>query len=634
MKFLVNKRLLVGLAIALCTAIACCIAFQLNLFSGLQLYTGDTLFRVPSIDQRSQSGNKIALVAIDEKSLEQLGRFSLWPRSYYADLTNNLVKANARLIVFDVLFPEPTPDDDEMAVSIKAANNVVLSTAHLSQEGNSAVTDKQGSSSTFLRPVPLLAENAIALGHVNLAPDSDGTVRRLTTVISDGEAPEPALALAAVAKYLRRPTVIEQPAQNGVLPLAGRSIPIDDYNEMIINYSTGLQETQAAAFPVLSFVDVLSGKIDTSLVEDKIVFIGAIASGLGDIFWTPLGKMMNGVEIHAIATQTILANDFITPAPSIITIVFILVLALLCGLIVLLLRPLYAALLALSVCLIYFLFVTAYFDRGIMFNMFYPPAAILVTFLSVNIYSATWERTRRKEITKTFGRYVSTSVADKIVSALDRGDIKLGGELQEITVAFADVRGFTAIANTMKTEDIVSALNRYLSVVIEVVNKYHGVVNKFGGDSIMSIWNAPTVCPGHPLLAIKAAIETHKAIRELQQKEPSLPKMDFGIGINTGPAVAGNLGSPDRLEYSVIGSTVNLASRLTSATPGGKLWISDSTFKLVQSYVEVMPLGEITIAGKQEKFRAYEVVSVHPDAISGKAKSEIGVATNIIEGYA
>ena len=110
--------------------------------------------------------------------------------------------------------------------------------------------------------------------------------------------------------------------------------------------------------------------------------------------------------------------------------------------------------------------------------------------------------------------------------------------------------------------------------------------------------------------------------------------MDFGIGINTGPAVAGNLGSPDRLEYSVIGSTVNLASRLTSATPGGKLWISNNIFELVQNCVEVMPLGEIKIVGKEERFRAYEVVSVSPDPISGKTRAEIGVARNTIKDYA
>lgn len=614
MKMFKNRRSFVGLTVAFCTGILFCAAFQLNLFNNLQLYAGDILFKTAGIAQH-HSENKIVLVAIDEKSLDQLGRFALWPRSYHADLINILNKNNARLIVFDILFSEPDPDDEKLTASMRAAGNVILPSVCLPSEINPALSDKAILSDSILRPVRQLEDSAIARGHINLIPDTDGTARRLAMVIPDSKTYEPALALATSAKYLRRPTVIEQPAQNGALPFVGRTIPIDNNNEMIINYSGNDIETPTATIPRVSFVDVLKDKVNTELIEDKIVFIGATASGLGDRFWTPLGRMMNGVEIHAIATETILSNNFVREAPPSITIAFILAFAFVCGLIILHVRHLYATVLALSLCLLYFLFVAVCFNRGILLNMFYPPLAIISTMLTINLYSANFDRIRRNEVTKIFGQYVSASVADKILVSLEQGKLKMGGEGQEITVAFADVRGFTGIANAMKPEELVSTLNKYLSVVIHAVMKHHGVINKFGGDSIMAIWNVPTACPDHPILAIKAALEAHGAIRELQQQEPLLPKLDFGIGINTGRAVAGNLGCPERLEYSVIGSTVNLASRITSATPGGKVWISNNTFKLIQGKVAVTPLDDIVIAGKKGRLQAYEVVSIYPDPV-------------------
>jgi class 3 adenylate cyclase len=136
------------------------------------------------------------------------------------------------------------------------------------------------------------------------------------------------------------------------------------------------------------------------------------------------------------------------------------------------------------------------------------------------------------------------------------------------------------------------------------------MVNKFGGDSIMAIWNVPINCPDHALLAIKAAVDAQQALRELQEKVRNLPKMEFGIGINTGNVVAGNMGSVDRLEYSVIGDAVNIAARLAGAAPGGGVWIGNETFNLVNGSVDAMPLAPLSLKGKQAKFQAYEVTGI------------------------
>jgi len=194
-------------------------------------------------------------------------------------------------------------------------------------------------------------------------------------------------------------------------------------------------------------------------------------------------------------------------------------------------------------------------------------------------------------------------------------ELRLGGEQREVTVAFADIRGFTTLAECMQAEELVTVLNTYLSTVIKTFLKRGGMINKFGGDSIMAVWNAPTDCEEHALLATVSAIEAQRAVRELQGKELTLPKIDFGIGVNTGRVIAGNIGCEDRLEYSVIGDAVNIAARLTSATLGGKVWIAAGTFEPVQGYISTRPLEPLAVKGKPQPIRAYEVVNLHTELL-------------------
>jgi len=612
-----------GLLGAAFVGVACCIAFQSNLLYSMQLRGTDFLFRTPYIDQSAHPEDEIVIVAIDDESLDQLGHFSLWPRSYHADLIDLLAEANARVVVFDVLFSEPAPGDEQLAASIRAAGNVVLPLGGTSIDEKSTGRADTIEYEAFLRPLKTLEEGAASLGHANVLPDVDGVVRRLPAVIRSGEQSQLALALVATAQYCQHPPLIESSVENKLLPFGGQLIPVDDINCMLINYASSSRElSTGGSFQTVSYADVLGGSINPAVFQDSLVIVGATASGLGDTYWTPALRMMNGVQIHANAMRTILAGDFLKPAPSTITIASILILALLCGLIVLRFRLLWAAVSTLSLCVLYFLIVSAWFDGGIVLNMVYPLLAILGTFTGINVFNVASERSRRNEITKTFGRYVSESVAGRILAALEQGELKLGGKEQEVTIAFADVRGFTGIAENMRPEELVRVLNMYLSAVIQAVLKHQGVINKFGGDCVMAIWNAPTVCEGHPLLAIKAAMEAQRAVRDLQDREPSLPKIDFGIGINTGKAVAGNMGSKDRVEYSVIGSAVNLAARLTSATQGGKVWISGNTLKLVKDYITARSLDEIEVKGTQEKVKAYEVVDVNPESIVGQRAIE------------
>jgi len=610
-----RKRFLGGILIAAAIGAVFCLSSFFNLFYGLQLQSGDLFFKAAKLSPRASPDEHIVIVAIDDKSLSQLGLFESWPRSYHSQLIDTLAEAQSRVIVFDVLFSEPSPYDEQLTQSITSAGNVVLPFVRTFTVSRSSVTGETITFGNDIRPLTAFEESALTVGHANMLPDEDGVVRRLPVIIPGNEYAEPSLSLAAVAKYLRRPEVIESESSNDLLPFAGRSISLDSTSSMPINY---LDETSAGLnFPTVSYADVLNGNIVPDVFQDKIVVIGATATGMGDTFWTPMGQIMSGVEIHASAMHTILNGSFLRPSPWQINIISLLIIAVLTGLVVLRLRVAWAILSTASLCIAYFLTAFYSFDNGIVMDMLYPPVTIAGIFVGLNVYNATCARSEKSEITRTFGRYVSPSVVDRILLASEEDELKLGGEEHEVTVAFADVRGFTGISEKIPSTELVRALNVYLTTVIEAVLNYGGMINKFGGDSVMAVWNTPLECQGHALLAVKAAISVQSAIRKLQDSDKSLPKMEFGIGINTGMVLAGNMGSTDRLEYSVIGDAVNCAARITSATPSGKVWIGADTLLKVKQQVVVMPLKPLKVKGKREPIPAYEVSDIpnwHPDA--------------------
>ncbi|MBI4304615.1 MAG: adenylate/guanylate cyclase domain-containing protein [Chloroflexi bacterium] len=606
-----SKRFLAGIAVASAIGIAFSVASTFNLFQSLQRNSSDLLFKAAAASREAEPEETIVIVAIDDRSLDELGHLSQWPRSHYSQVLDKISESEARVVVFDVLFSESAPGDEELAHSIRNAGNVVLPAIQTTQNYGSVTARGVPESNGLIRPVGTLLAEASATGLANVAPDDDGIVRRLLAVSNDGDSPVPALALVAAAKYLRRPAAIEAPVENNRLLLAGRQIPLSNDNKMIINYIDGSKGDGVVNFRTLSFVDVIGGNVGPELFKDKIVFIGATASGLGDIFWTPAGWSMNGVEVHASAVQTILKGNFLKQVIPAVTILSILLLTLVCGLAVLRLGTVWSLTSTIVLCAFYFLIAFFLFDAGIMLDMFYPPLAMAATFAGVNLYNVNYERSEKKEITRTFGRYVSPVVADRVLESMARGDLKLGGNQQEVTVLFADVRGFTAISEAVAAERLVKALNTYFSAIIKAILEHGGMVNKFGGDSIMAVWNVPIECKAHAISAIMAAVNAQSAIKKLHIGDENLPEMQFGIGINTGKAIAGNIGTEARLEYSVIGDAVNVANRLAGSAPGGAVWIGAETFEQARNHITVKSLEPLTVKGKREPLEAYEVLGIH-----------------------
>lgn len=211
------------------------------------------------------------------------------------------------------------------------------------------------------------------------------------------------------------------------------------------------------------------------------------------------------------------------------------------------------------------------------------------------------------------------SMATPVTSGkVKKREIRFEGERREVTVAFADIRGFTTLAECIQPEELITVLNAYLSAVVEVFARYKGVINKFGGDSVMAVWNAPADCREHPLLATVAAIEAQRAVKELHKRGFTLPRISLGIGINTGQVIAGDIGCADCLEYSVIGDAVNIASRLTEVVPAGKVWVTLNTFEKVEDYFSARSLSPLAVKGKRHLIKAYEILDITHELIDSQ----------------
>jgi class 3 adenylate cyclase len=260
------------------------------------------------------------------------------------------------------------------------------------------------------------------------------------------------------------------------------------------------------------------------------------------------------------------------------------------------------------------------FDRGYTLDLLYPLLLLPAIYVSSILYTVIIEQSDKRFVKELFGRYVSPQIAREIVSRADAGELRLGGEQREVSVLFADIRDFTRISEQLSPEATVEMLNTYLSVVANAVIQHDGIVNKFGGDSIMAVWNAPQSQPEHALLAVKAAWEAQKKVVELQQSDRWLLPVQFGIGINTGIALAGNVGSVGRTEYTVIGDSVNAASRTCSSTPGGEVWIGAETYDQTKDYIETQKLEPQSLKGKAAPVTVYRLTAWRPMTPQNKSR--------------
>jgi class 3 adenylate cyclase len=247
------------------------------------------------------------------------------------------------------------------------------------------------------------------------------------------------------------------------------------------------------------------------------------------------------------------------------------------------------------------------FDRGYILDMLYPLLMPPFLYVSSVLAVIVIEQSDKQFVKELFGRYVSQEVAAEIINSADLGALQLGGEERDATVFFADIRHFTTLSEQMSPEAIVDMLNRYLGVIIDAILKNKGMINKFAGDNVMAVWNAPQLQNRHAEMAVKAAWEAQQELVRVQESDDSLPKVQFGIGVNTGTVLAGNVGSVGRAEYTVIGDSVNLAARICGTAPGGQVWIGPETYQQAIDSIDVEVLEPQSFKGKTERVAVYHV---------------------------
>ncbi len=574
------------------------IAVFVQPFSSIVLWASDQLF-LPSTPNPN-----IVIVEIDDTTLQDL-KWSEWPRSLHARAIDNLTEGGPHAIAFDVLFAGESSDDAELAEAVSRAGNVVLPVAGdrptgVSDEGIIVYSE-------FIHPVAVVEVEAAGIGHANVAADGDGVVRRIPLVVgnTDGDL-YPALALVMLQTgFFGGPDLDFFDPGTGRLQFAQQDIPVDDRMQMRVHYVA----RPGQAFHRLSYGDVVNGDFERSDVTDKFVIVGMTATGQPDSWVTPISQeKMYGVEIYANAMDTILYQRYLREAGLPVTGLIVFGMA---GLSAFLLPAVRLRWVGLIVALLfagYLLAAFLVFDSGLVLNIPYPLIALLLVAVTAIVARVVAERADRLQIRELFGRYVSPQVAGEILSMANTDQLKLGGVRRDTTVLFADIRGFTTLSEQKEPEAIVGMLNTYLTMLIESILAHDGMINKFAGDSIMAVWNAPQDQSDHALLAVEAALEGQSRIRSAQGGDGS--PVQFGIGINTGPAVAGNVGSEGRSEYTIIGDTVNLASRICAGTSGGEVWIGKHTYELVRNRVEAEPLEPQQFKGKSEPVQIYRVRTV------------------------
>ena len=542
-------------------------------------------------------GEEIIIVAINDASVAQLGPWP-WPHSTHAQLIEAL--AESRVIGLDILFETAEPDDALVEASAEAGNVVYPILAVMPEHAGPGLIPAQ----VLVEPAPALQTSAAGLGIVNVLPDGDSVVRRVPLAVQKDDRQVEALSLQILRRYLGLSS--EPPGElDADMFVAGPlAIPIDRWGRMTIRFVG-----EPGAFPTVSYADVLSGTVRPAVFRDRIVLVGQMGlTGGGDHHVVPTshsGRSMAGVEVQANIIHTILKHRYLREQSLTSDVVLILGLALLSGLFLPRIQPLWGLLCSLSLGIAYWLSIFVAFDRGLVLDPLYPTISLALSHIAVVAGRIVIEQRRRHRVTDLFGRYVSPDIVREILSRSETAPLELGGEQREITILFADIRGFTTFSEHLSPRRVVEVLNQHLARMTEIIFEHGGMVDKFTGDGLMALFNTPLLQADHAARAVRAAL----AMQANAQQVNDGAALQYGIGINTGEAVVGNVGSQRRLEYTAIGDAVNLAARLETLAAPGQILISRATYEQVRGEIQAREIGPSLVKGRQEPVTIYEVRS-------------------------
>ena len=640
-----------------------------NPLQTLEMQTYD--WRLSTTADPTSARKDIVLIEIDEYSLRNLqpyaGRWP-WPRLIHATLLDYLQRANPKVIVYDVNFAEPdkqllfesptgakmsgADSDKELIKSVKKAGNVVMladATYEVDAAAHAALKDEtpQIPDSGYKLDVPGITERQVVyppfgellnaasgFGHNLFIVDPDGPLRHMTPFVRTNHRALPSLGVAGALRVAGiKPDEVRLDGDvlrfgDRVMPLTERSVRsqegVTTYKWDLLNFRGPalLEDLVTRPYASYHFWDlwfseqqllggVKTPQVDPSVFKDKIVFVGASGAGLYDTFETPVGGgKMPGIQVHAAIADDILSNRFITPSSSAVRIAFVVAAAILVGVAATLL-PAWWATGATIVFIALLSFVALrLFAGGHWLNLSQPALASTASLFGGVAYQYFVEGREKRKMKKLFGQYVSKDVYEHLVSNPELA--RLGGTRREMTVLFSDIRGFTTVSERGQPEDIVRTLNEYFTRMVDLVFKHQGTLDKFVGDMVMALFGAPLEDPDHADHAVETALDMIVELRKLNDlwRAQGRPELDIGIGVNTGPMIAGNIGSEAIMSYTVIGDAVNLGSRLESANKqyGTRIIISEGTREHLKNKYVFRPLGDIVVKGKTKPVAIFELL--------------------------
>lgn len=601
-----------------------------------------------SLEPRVSPPQPVAIVDIDDASLKELGQWP-WPRTRVAEMVSKIMQAGAVAVAFDIVFAEPDrlspalaadsfagldeetraklkslPSNDMVLAMTMARSRVVVGqTGTNERTGDPSVKPVQTQIATLggdpnpwlitypglLHNVPEIEANAKGRGLFTIQPERDGLVRRVPLVMKAEGLIHPALSVELLRLATGSDAILIKTNDAGIssVVVAGVEVPTDRFGRLWVRFA----EHDPAKF--VSARDVLNDPKAASRLAGKLVLVGTSAIGLFDLKSTPVAAAMPGVEIHAQVIETILTKSYLTRFNYSSGIEILLAIAV--GLLIIVLVPLLgaakvlvvgAAVSALLIGVSWYYFA----NQGILIGVAYPLLSSFAVFTLLAFANYFREESERRQVRGAFGQYLSPDLVEQLAS--DPGKLVLGGETKTMSILFSDVRGFTSISESFKSDPqgLTRLMNRFLTPLSNAIMEQRGTIDKYMGDAVMAFWNAPIDDDAHAEHACEAALsmlerlEQVNAEREKEAVEagkPFLP-LSVGVGVNTGECVVGNMGSEVRFDYSVLGDAVNLASRLEGQTKtyGVLTIIGSETAKRVGDAFALLELDIIRVKGKTE----------------------------------
>jgi adenylate cyclase len=608
------------------------------------------------LDPRVKTARPVTIVDIDEASLAKYGQWP-WPRTRVAELITALTKMGAIVVAFDVMFAEPdrlnpavAADsiknlDEETRTRLRAlpSNDQVLADALggarviLGETGLPSVAPQSeqvlpttgmatlgGDPQPFLfefagmlRNIPILEQAAAGRGVLTIRPERDGIVRRVPMIVVAQQATMPSLSFEILRVVSGSETILVKSDRAGIKSVAvkGFEVPTDANGQLWVHFARRDRSIYVSA------ADVLDGLVSPQAIGRKLVLIGTSAAGLLDIKTTPIDRAMAGVEIHAQVLESMLTRSVLSQPNSAIGAEFIA--AILLGLLTIWLAPLFGprVLFAFGTLIVVLLVATSwyfYVQHRLLIDFTYPLLSTLILYLTLVFSSYVREQAQRRQIRSAFGQYLSPVLVEQLAQSPER--LVLGGEEREMTFMLSDVRGFTAISETYKhdPQGLTTLMNRFLTPLTNAILSHKGTIDKYMGDAIMAFWNAPLDDKAHQINACAAALDMLDRLKvlnleleeEAQESGRLFMPLRIGVGLNTGICVVGNLGSDVHFDYSVLGDSVNLASRLESQTRvyGFPIIAGAETALPAKGDFAILEIDFVIVKGKTEPESVYAVV--------------------------